>query len=90
MLLRGFRGAGHGETASFTGLNLTHIYNSRLQPLEFKATSTGGNAIDISYNFVDPVSGKNAGHVYGITNNLDYGAQISNKRAKTLGELRKM
>jgi RHS repeat-associated protein len=60
-----------GETASFTGLNLTHIYNSRLQPLEFKASSTGGNAIDISYNFVDPVSGKNAGHVYGITNNLD-------------------
>jgi RHS repeat-associated protein len=60
-----------GETASFTGLNLTHIYNSRLQPSEFKASSTGGNAIDISYNFVDPVSGKNAGHVYGITNNLD-------------------
>jgi RHS repeat-associated protein len=60
-----------GETASFTGLNLIHTYNSRLQPLEFKASSAGGNAIDISYNFVDPVSGKNAGHVYGITNNLD-------------------
>src|SRR5262249_1049476 len=35
------------------------------------ATSTGGNAMDITYNFVDPVTSKNAGHVYGITNNLD-------------------
>jgi RHS repeat-associated protein len=60
-----------GETSSFTGLNLTHIYNNRLQPQEFKASSTGGNAIDITYNFVDPVSGGNAGHVYSITNNLD-------------------
>jgi PAS domain S-box-containing protein/RHS repeat-associated protein len=60
-----------GQTSSFTGLNLTHSYNSRLQPIEFKASSTGGNAIDITYTFVDPVSGKNAGHVYGITNNLD-------------------
>ena len=61
-----------GQSSSFTnGLNLTHIYNSRLQPNEFKASSAGGNAIDISYNFVDPVSGKNAGHVYGITNNID-------------------
>ncbi len=60
-----------GQATGFTGLNLTHTYNNRLQPLEFKASSTGGNAIDITYNFVDPVSGKNAGHVYGITNNLD-------------------
>ncbi len=60
-----------GQSSTFSGLNLTHSYNSRLQPSEFKASSTGGNAIDISYNFVDPVSGKNAGHVYGITNNLD-------------------
>jgi RHS repeat-associated protein len=60
-----------GETASFTGLNLTHIYNSRLQPSEFKASSTGGNAIDITYSFVDPSTNKNAGHVYSITNNLD-------------------
>jgi RHS repeat-associated protein len=60
-----------GQTSTFTGLNLTHTYNSRLQPNEFKASSTGGNAIDISYNFVDSVSGKNAGHVNGITNNID-------------------
>jgi RHS repeat-associated protein len=60
-----------GQTSTFTGLNLTHSYNKRLQPNEFKASSTGGAAIDISYNFVDPVSGKNSGHVYGITNNLD-------------------
>jgi RHS repeat-associated protein len=60
-----------GETASFTGLNLTHIYNSRLQPQEFKASSTGGNAIDITYSFVDPSTQKNAGHVSSITNNID-------------------
>ncbi len=60
-----------GQSSSFTGLNLTHSYNSRLQPSEFKASSTGGNAIDITYNFVDSVTGKNAGLVYGITNNLD-------------------
>ena len=60
-----------GQATGFTGLNLTHTYNNRLQPNEFKASSSGGNAIDISYNFVDPVTSKNAGHVYSITNNLD-------------------
>ncbi len=60
-----------GQTSSFSGLNLTHSYNSRLQPNEFKASSSGGNAIDITYNFVDPVTTHNSGHVYGITNNLD-------------------
>jgi RHS repeat-associated protein len=60
-----------GQSSSFTGLNLTHTYNSRLQPNEFKASSTGGNVIDITYNFVDPVTTHNTGHVYGITNNLD-------------------
>jgi RHS repeat-associated protein len=60
-----------GQTSSFTGLNLTHTYNNRLQPQEFKASSTGGNAIDISYGFVDPITNHNAAHVYSITNNLD-------------------
>ena len=60
-----------GQSSSFTGLNLTHSYNNRLQPLEFKASSTGGNAIDISYSFVDATASKNAGHVFSITNNLD-------------------
>jgi RHS repeat-associated protein len=60
-----------GQSTSFTGLNLSHSYNSRLQPQEFKASSTGGNAIDITYSFVDPVTSHNAGHVYSITNNLD-------------------
>ena len=50
---------------------ITTTYNNRLQPSEFKASSTGGNADDISYNFVDPVSGHNAGHVYGVAKNLD-------------------
>ena len=53
------------------GLVLTNTYNNRLQPNELKASSTGGNAFDISYNFVDPASQGNAGHVYGITNNID-------------------
>jgi RHS repeat-associated protein len=60
-----------GQTSFFSGLNLSHSYNSRLQPNEFKASSTGGNAIDITYGFVDPSTNKNAGHVYSITNNLD-------------------
>ncbi|MGB2627535.1 MAG: hypothetical protein WAK20_12170 [Candidatus Acidiferrum sp.] len=60
-----------GQTSSFTGINVTDTYNTRLQPLEFKASSTGGNAMDISYNFVDPVSQRNAGHVYSIANNLN-------------------
>jgi len=60
-----------GQATGFTGLNLTHTYNSRLQPNEFKASSTGGNAIDITYSFIDSVTGHNAGHVNSITNNLD-------------------
>jgi len=62
-----------GQSSSFTGgLNITDSYNNRLQPNEFKASSTGGNAIDISYSFLDPLqSNKNAGHVFSITNNLD-------------------
>jgi RHS repeat-associated protein len=60
-----------GQSGSFTGLNFTHKYNNRLQPQEFKASSAGGNAMDLSYNFTDPVTLKNAGHVYGTVNNLD-------------------
>ena len=60
-----------GQTSTFTGLNLMHAYNSRLQPSQFKASSTGGNAIDLSYGYTDPATNKNAGHVFSITNNLD-------------------
>lgn len=62
-----------GQSSSFTnGLNLTHIYNNRLQPKEFKATSSGGNAIDVTYSYADPSNGnKNAGHVFSTTNVLD-------------------
>jgi YD repeat-containing protein len=60
-----------GQTSTFTGINTINSYNSRLQPLEFKASSTGGSAMDVTYNYIDSVSQKNAGHVYSITNNLD-------------------
>lgn len=60
-----------GQASTFNGLNLTHLYNSRLQPQEFKASSTGGNAIDVTYSFVDPANNHNAGQVSSITNNLD-------------------
>jgi RHS repeat-associated protein len=61
-----------GQTSTFTGLNVTKSYNSRLQPQEFKASSTGGSAIDITYSFLDPLNNnKNAGHVFSITNNLN-------------------
>jgi RHS repeat-associated protein len=60
-----------GKTSTFNGVNLSETYNSRLQPLEIKASSSAGNAFDITYSFVDPSSGGNAGHVNSITNNLD-------------------
>src|SRR5215472_15334683 len=60
-----------GQTSSFNGVNVTEIFNNRLQPNEIKASASFGSAIDICYNFVDPVSGHNAGIVYGITNNLN-------------------
>ena len=56
-----------GQSSSYNGLNLSESFNNRLQPNEIKA----GTVLDITYNFVDPVSQKNAGHVYGISNNLN-------------------
>jgi hypothetical protein len=60
-----------GESSSFAGFNVLETFNSRLQPNEIKVSSTAGNAIDITYNFVDPVTMHNAGRVYGITNNVN-------------------
>ena len=60
-----------GQSSSFTGFNVLETFNSRLQPSEIKASSSAGNAIDITYNFVDPVTMHDAGHVYGVTNNLN-------------------
>ena len=61
-----------GQNSPFTGLNIVHTYNSRLQPLQFQASSSGGNAMDISYSYSDPANNnKNAGHVFQITNNLN-------------------
>jgi len=60
-----------GQSSSFTGFNILETFNSRLQPSEIKASSSAGNAIDITYNFVDPVTMHDAGHVYGVTNNLN-------------------
>jgi RHS repeat-associated protein len=62
-----------GQTSSFTGFNISETFNNRLQPNEIKASSSAGTAIDITYNFVDPASGRNGGHVNAITNNLNSG-----------------
>jgi RHS repeat-associated protein len=59
------------ENSTFSGLNILETYNSRLQPQEIKVSSTGGNAMDLIYNYTDPVNGGNAGHVFSITNNLN-------------------
>lgn len=56
-----------GQSSSYNGFNFSETFTSRLQPNEIKA----GTALDITYSFVDPVTQKNAGHVYGITNNLN-------------------
>jgi RHS repeat-associated protein len=60
-----------GQSSSFTGLNLTTIYNTRLQPTNIMASSAAGSATDISYSFVDPSSNGNSGRVFSITNNLN-------------------
>ncbi len=65
-----------GQTSSFTGFNISETFNNRLQPNEIKASSSAGTAIDITYNFIDTVdfpgtTNHNAGHVYGIANNLN-------------------
>jgi RHS repeat-associated protein len=60
-----------GKTSTFNGVNLSETYNTRLQPLEIKGSSSGGNAFDITYSFVDPTTSGNAGHVNSTTNNLD-------------------
>ena len=43
-----------GKTSGFAGVNFSETDNNRLQPLEIKASSATGNAIDITYSFVDP------------------------------------
>jgi RHS repeat-associated protein len=60
------------------GVMINETYNSRLQPQRITAAPQSPNAgqlgntiMDISYNYVDPVNGGNAGHVFSITNNLD-------------------
>ena len=60
-----------GKTSTFAGINFSETYNARLQPLEIKASSSAGSAFDTIYSFVDPITAKNAGHVYSITNNLN-------------------
>lgn len=59
-----------GKAGSFTGLNVSESFNNRLQPKEISASSTAGSVLDIQYNFADP-NGRNAGHLYGITNVLN-------------------
>lgn len=58
-----------GKTSSFTGVNVSETFNSRLQPFEIKASSTAGNALDLQYSF--GANGQNAGHVNTITNVLN-------------------
>ena len=74
---------GQGSSPLFVGMNVYGTYNNRLQPQEIRANSIVKVQIlyrwtqqtvadmDITYNFVDPTTSKNAGHVYGIANNLN-------------------
>jgi RHS repeat-associated protein len=59
-----------GQAGSFAGINFAASYTKRLQPNEFKASSTAGTALDLTYNFLD-ASSHNNGNVMGITNNRD-------------------
>jgi len=65
-----------GQTSSFTGLNLSHTYNTHLQPLEFKASSTAGTAMDLTYFYDDILcisscTHYHTGHLHGLFNQLD-------------------
>src|SRR5215475_7312535 len=44
-----------GQSSTFAGLNITESFNNRLQPNQIKASSSGGNAIDITYSYADPL-----------------------------------
>jgi RHS repeat-associated protein len=59
-----------GQAGSFAGISFVASYTNRLQPNEFKASSTAGTAMDLTYNFLD-ASSHNNGNVMGITNNRD-------------------
>jgi RHS repeat-associated protein len=51
-----------------------HTVTIRIQTRRVRpswSSSAGGPAIDITYNFVDPTTSKNAGHVNSITNKID-------------------
>lgn len=52
-----------------TQMNESFSYNKRLQPVEMKAWSSSGTAMDLTYNF-NLGTGDN-GNVVGITNNVD-------------------
>jgi hypothetical protein len=53
----------HRKDQHLHGVNLSKTYNTRLQPLEMKASSSVGNAFNITYSFVDPSTLKNAGRL---------------------------
>lgn len=59
-----------GNAGSFTGINLSETYNSRLQPQESKAWSTAGTVMDLAYYFLD-CCGRNNGNVTAVNNYLD-------------------
>ncbi len=65
----GLQSALFGAVGSFTGVTETIGYNNRLQPTSLYANSTGGTAINLTYNYAD-ANGHNNGNVMGITNNL--------------------
>lgn len=79
--------APQGAIASLTlgaSIDLTGVYNSRLQPCwiyessagglptstSCTASATAGNILDLKYSYLDP-SGRNNGNVIQITNNKD-------------------
>src|SRR3984885_9689133 len=58
-----------GQSSTFTGISLTGTYDKRLQPIEIKASSSAGTALDLTYGF--GLGSADNGNVLGLTNNLD-------------------
>lgn len=61
----------HGQTGTFTGINLNQAFNNRLQPTTIAAWSTNGVAVDFSYSFNHGVA--NNGNLAAINDLLNAG-----------------
>jgi YD repeat-containing protein len=64
-----------GQSASFTGIGLTHGFNARLQPTTMQASPTNGTVLDLTYGFNYGTA--NNGNVASVLNNRNHNRDLS-------------